>query len=46
MKVTKRMKLWEDHGGRETNFQFGDLVLLKLGREYFKPLVGMSGAFL
>jgi hypothetical protein len=40
------MKRWVKYGRREAEFQVGDLILLKLGREQFKSPSGMPSALL
>jgi hypothetical protein len=40
------MKFWVDQGRRELEFQVRDKVLLRLNRELFKTLVGMSRSLL
>jgi len=44
--VAKRMKHWVDQGRREMELQVGDQVLLKLGKEQFKPPIGQASALM
>jgi hypothetical protein len=44
--IVERIKCWVDHDKRETKFQVGYMVFLKLGRDNFKLPSGIDGALL